>query len=161
MRSPTRPSDPPQLNVEQKLEPIRPEPDRGAASCVPTKTNIYQGDPQICSLQLRRRLDDGDRKRGSNVAAQKVTSPHAAVAKSEYSVEMQASLAVVSLRYVTKQTQYFALLIDGNRTVPLGSEVKPPDLGVFESPDRLDRCRITVTACSFAKAVIAARASSP
>jgi hypothetical protein len=71
-----------------------------------------------------------------------VTSPHAAVANSEYSVEMQAGLAVVSLCYVSEQTQYFALLINGNRTVPLGSEIKPPDLGAFESSDRRDRCRI-------------------
>src|SRR6202035_5994433 len=68
-------------------------------------------------------------------------SPHAAVTKPEYSLEIQAGLAVVSLRYVTEQTQYFALLIDGNRNVPLGGEIKPPDLGVLEHPDRRDRCR--------------------
>src|ERR1700730_5499120 len=68
-------------------------------------------------------------------------SSHGAVTKPEYSVEMQAGLAVVSLRYVTEQTQYFALLIDGNRNVPLGGEIKPPDLGALERPDRRDRCR--------------------
>src|ERR1700730_13432142 len=68
-------------------------------------------------------------------------SSHGAVTKPEYSVEMQAGLAVVSLRYVTEHTQYFALLIDGNRNVPLGGEIKPSDLGVLERPDRRDRCR--------------------
>ena len=41
-------------------------------SCVPTKSNIYQCDPQICSVlttKVRRRLDDRDLKRGSNVTA--------------------------------------------------------------------------------------------
>jgi hypothetical protein len=66
-----------------------------------------------------------------------VTSPHAAVAKPEYSVEMQAGLAVVSFRDVTEQTQYLALLIDGDRT------------------------DAAVIALSFAKSVTAAKASSP
>jgi len=88
-----------------------------------------------------------------------VTSPHAAIAKSEYRVEMQAGLAVVSLRYVPEQAQYFALFVDGNRIVPLGGEIKPPDLGAFERSDRRDRCR--VNCLLIRKAVMAAKASSP
>jgi hypothetical protein len=71
-----------------------------------------------------------------------VTSPHAAVAKSEYSVEMQAGPAVVCLRYVAEQTQYLALLIDGDRAAPFGSQIEPSDFGAFERSDRRDRCRV-------------------
>jgi hypothetical protein len=91
-------------------------------------SNIYQRNPEICPLlatELRCRLDDRDLKRRSNGAGQKVPSPHTAVAKSEHGVNMQACLAIVALRYVAEQTQHFALLIDGNRTVSLGSEVEP------------------------------------
>ena len=70
-----------------------------------------------------------------------MTSPHTGIAKSEYRVKMQAGLAVVSLRYVPEQAQYFALFVDRNRIVPLGGEVEPPDLGAFERSDRRDRCR--------------------
>src|ERR1700704_4024972 len=69
-------------------------------------------------------------------------SPHATVPKSEYRVEMQACLAVVPLRYITEQAQYLALFIDGNRTVSLGGEIEPSDLGAFERSDRRDRCRL-------------------
>ena len=55
---------------------------------------------------------------------------------------MQACLAVVALRYVTEQAQYLALFIDGNRTVSLGGEIEPSDLGAFERSDRRDRCRL-------------------
>src|SRR3984893_17236806 len=70
-----------------------------------------------------------------------MTSPHGAVAKPEYGVEMQAGLAVVALRNVADQAQYFALLIDGNRTVSPGSEIEPTDLRALERSDRRDRCR--------------------
>jgi hypothetical protein len=57
-----------------QLEPIRPEPGTPTVSLVllPTKSNIYQRDPQICSVlttKVRRRPDDRDLKRGSNVTA--------------------------------------------------------------------------------------------
>src|ERR1700704_5674165 len=55
---------------------------------------------------------------------------------------MQAGLAVVSLRYVAEQTQHFALLSDGNRTVAFGSGIEPPDLSAFERSDCRDRCRV-------------------
>src|SRR3982074_895454 len=71
-----------------------------------------------------------------------MTSPHAAVAKSEYGGEVKAGPAVVSLRYVAEQTQYFALLIDRDRVVPLGREIEPSNLGSFERSDRRDRCRV-------------------
>jgi hypothetical protein len=51
---------------------------------------------------------------------------------------MQTGLAVVSLRYVAEQTQHLALLIDGNGAVPLGCEIEPPDLSVFERSDCRD-----------------------
>src|SRR6202035_2039895 len=86
-------------------------------------------------------------------------SPHAAVTKPEYSVEMQAGLAVVSLRYVTEQTQYFALLIDGNRNVPPGGESNHPTLAFSNAPIAVTDAALI--ACSFANAVIAAKASSP
>src|SRR3984893_265396 len=70
-----------------------------------------------------------------------MTSPHGAVAKPEYGVEMQAGLAVVALRNVADQAQYFALLIDGNRIVSPGSEIEPTDLGALERSDRRDPCR--------------------
>jgi hypothetical protein len=107
------------------------------------KSNIDESDPQICPLlapKLSHRLDNRDLKRRSNVAAKEVTSPHAAVAQSEHSVEMQAGLAVVSLRDVAEQTQYLALLVDGDWIVSLGGEIEPPDLGAFERSDRRDRC---------------------
>src|ERR1700730_19247231 len=82
------------------------------------QSNIDQRDPEIRALlatKVRRRFHDCDFKRGSDVTAEKVASPHAAVTKPEHRVEVQACLAVVSLRHVAEQTQYFALLIDGNR----------------------------------------------
>src|ERR1700736_5586575 len=103
-------------------------------SCATANSNIYQRDPEICPLlatKLRRGLDDRDLKRGSNGTGEKGPTAHAAVAKAEHGVNMQACLAIVALRYVAEQTQHFALLIDGNRTVSLGSEVKPSDLGAF------------------------------
>jgi len=128
-------------------------------SCASDKSNIDESDPQICPLlapKLSHRLDNRDLKRRSNVAAKEVTSPHAAVAQSEHSVEMQAGLAVVSLRDVAEQTQYLALLVDGDWIVSLGGEIEPPDLGapiaVTDAP---------LMAFSFAKAVIVAKASSP
>jgi hypothetical protein len=66
---------------------------------------------------------------------------------------MQAGLAVVSFRDVTEQTQYLALLIDGDRTVAFGREIKPANLGAAT-----DAAVITL---SFAKSVTAAKASSP
>ncbi len=70
---------------------------------------------------------------------------------------MQAGLAVVSFRDVTEQTQYLALLIDGDRTVAFGREIKPANLGAFERSDRRDRCRGD---CLVIR-VTAAKASSP
>src|SRR5258706_3540891 len=74
----------------------------------PRRSNIDERDPQIRPLlatKARRRLDNRDLEGRPNLAAQKVTSPNAAVAKSEHRVEMQAGLAVISLRYVAQQSQ--------------------------------------------------------
>src|SRR6202023_1560463 len=82
---------------------------------------------------------DCDFKNGSDVTTEKGASPHAAVTKPEHRVEVQAWLTVVSLRDVAEQTQYSALLIDGNRLVSFGHQIKPSDLCAFERPDRRDR----------------------
>jgi hypothetical protein len=126
------------------------------------QSNIYQRDPQISALpatQARRRLDDRDLQRGSDVTAEKVTSPHAAVTESEHGMEVQAGLAVVSLRDVAEQTQYFALLIDGDRRVSFGREIKPSTSALSNAP--IAATDAALMAFSSAKAVTAANASSP
>ena len=85
-------------------------------------------------------------------------SPHAAVAKSEYSVEMQAGLAVVSLCYVAEQTQYLALLIEIG-LYRLAARSNHPTVALSNAP--IATTDAAVIALSFAKAVTAAKASSP
>jgi hypothetical protein len=72
---------------------------------------------------------------------------------------MQACLAVVPLRYVTEQAQYLALFIDGNRTVSFGGGIEPSDLGLSNAP--IAGTDAALIAFSLAKAVTAAKASSP
>jgi hypothetical protein len=70
---------------------------------------------------------------------------------------MQAGLAVVFLRYVAEQTQYLALLIDGNGAVPFGCEIEPPDLALSNAPTAATDAALI--AFSFANVVTAAKAS--
>src|SRR6185312_2858587 len=109
----------------------RPRQNAREPILVPSKRlvlNIDQGDAEIGTLFTPEALDrfpNDDLEGRPHDTRREVTAANAAIAQSQYGMEMQARLEIIAFRNIAHQTEHLALLVDGDRLVALGIWIKP------------------------------------
>src|SRR5436305_4727065 len=80
-------------------------------------------------------FNDGCFQRRMHDAIEEMTASRGTILQAENRVKMQARLAVIASRDITKQTQHLALLCDRYLAVAAIGKVKPADVCLLERAD--------------------------